>query len=364
MVSNPLGDVAPKGVAPPNLMPRHEVQPHAQGLPGPMGGQPESTVMGSVLPHMPGPPGPHGMEPPQHMQGPPLQGPPTGLPGPGMQQQYMGVATDQPAMGQPPYQPPKQAYMPPLQQQPAPFVAPPEGVSAAAYGLPVQPPAQPVDPRRTAAPRPMMSLASQPPPQAPVQPHLPQAGLQPPQGPSGSALTPEQQQGERVAHTRLCAECQSQPLTNALLASPFLPLLSCPCVRSITPAGDVLNRTANRAAAAAAEGTGLGASAAAGPALTCRGNAAVCMDGMCCNQHMLQSGPACLATRRSCDTSSCAAAFGLHHDDVVGGHRPAAQHLWLPGDMPRHKAIGQSQLAGPTDSHTQRYLHELSRWNC
>ena len=32
MVSNPLGDVAPKGVAPPNLMPRHEpMQPHLQG---------------------------------------------------------------------------------------------------------------------------------------------------------------------------------------------------------------------------------------------------------------------------------------------------------------------------------------------
>lgn len=215
MVSNPLGDVAPKGVAPPNLMPRHE-PPHGQGPPGPtpMGG-PDGMMMGGPggpPPHMQGPPGAHGMEPPPPiMVGAPVQGPPMGMPGTSMppQQQppYMGGPMDQPPMGQP-YQPPPQGYMPPpqqQQQQPPPYMVPPEGMQGGpGYGLPPQQPpvqpSQPVDPRRMAVaggvpPRPMMSLATQPPPQQPQPPQPSMPAMQQPQpAPGGGALTAEQQQ--------------------------------------------------------------------------------------------------------------------------------------------------------------------------
>ncbi|PRW59679.1 cleavage stimulating factor 64-like [Chlorella sorokiniana] len=198
MVSNPLGDVAPKGVAPPNLMPRHEPPPHAQPGPGPMGGPPPDMGM----------PPPHGMEPPHMQRGPPMQGPPMGMQGPppmGMQgpppmQQQPGMQPQPPYMQGPPpmEQPggggfPQPGYMPPQQQ---PYGGEPMQPGGPGYG-----PAQPVDPRRMAGPgappRPMMPMGAQPP--QPAMPPMQQPTPAPPAAvpaPAGApgVLTPEQQQ--------------------------------------------------------------------------------------------------------------------------------------------------------------------------
>ncbi|KAI3435585.1 hypothetical protein D9Q98_001650 [Chlorella vulgaris] len=199
LVSNPLGDVAPKGVAPHNLMPRHEPAPQPGGGGG---GPPDGPMLGGgggPPPHLQQQQGAHSLEgPPPHMQqGLAMQGPPLGMPPPQQQAQqgpYMGAGLMEP----PQYQAPPQSYMPPPQQQQpvqqaGSYMGPPEPLPGPGYGPPA---GQPLDPRRMMAggggpPRPMMSLASHPPPQ-----QQQQQGMQPGPGPAavGGALTSEQQQ--------------------------------------------------------------------------------------------------------------------------------------------------------------------------
>lgn len=265
MVSNPLGDVAPKGVAPPNLMPRHEPPPHGQPGPGPMGGPPPDMGMQP----------PHGMEPPHMQRGPPMQGPPMGMQGPpppmGMQgppppmQPQPGMQPQQPYMqGPPPMEQPgfqQPGYMPPQQQQPfgsEPMLPPQAQPGGAGYG-----PAQPVDPRRMAGvgapPRPMMPLAAQP-PQQPAMPPMQQPGPAPPAampavGAAPGGLTPEQQQGEgqlqggkgaireavlQNLHAQACplfyqALCDGSCVSNIPLLLPPMPAALLNQVMSLTP---------------------------------------------------------------------------------------------------------------------------------
>lgn len=191
MVGNPLGDVAPKGVAPPGMLGgRH----HEPPLHGPSPEQQQGA--------------PHGYAPPMQQQGPPpMQQQPTGMHGgpygppqpmhpggPGPMPQYM-----QPQQQQQYMQPPQQ-YLPPVE-------APPQ------MGMPQPGPAYPTDPRLAApqdprlaamapvpapAPRPMISLASagQPPPAlqqqqpAPMQTQAPSV----PGGADTAGMVAEQQQ--------------------------------------------------------------------------------------------------------------------------------------------------------------------------
>eukprot|EP00887_Chlorella_sp_A99_P006185 scaffold3.g6185.t1 len=216
LVGNPLGDVAPKGIAPPSVFPsRHG---HGALEPGPPGGPEPAPPMGQGPQPMGQGPLP-GIKPPPMGQGPPPMG-------------YQGAPPMQAAalpMQPPPYMqpPPQQAngYQPPPMQQvpppmggyqPAPMqqqpqYLPPEPLPPA---VPMAPPTQPmqplpadprlgtaappVDPRRApgtgVAPRPMVSLAHAQHAAPPAQQPAPVPAQAPPAAPVGAGMTPEQQQ--------------------------------------------------------------------------------------------------------------------------------------------------------------------------
>ena len=208
MVGNPLGDVAPKGIAPPNLMPRHEPLPGAGHMGGGGGGGPPGQQQQQQHDMGMGMGGPL----PPHMQ----QGPPPHLggmmPHPQQQQPYAAVKLEQNGGGGGPMGPPgyQHGYMPPPTQQQQ---QQPLGYMPAEPGYGMMPPQQqqqqqgggPVDPRRMAAagPRPMLPMAPPPQQQQPVltAPAMQQQQAAPLPAPSGGMST-DQQQGELS-----CLEC-------------------------------------------------------------------------------------------------------------------------------------------------------------
>lgn len=268
MVNNPLGDVAPKGIAPPNVFPSRHMD---HGGPLPM------EPLGPPLPQQHAPP----QQPPVQYQPPPMQ-----QQQPPMQQPYMQPPPQQ-ANGYPggPMQPaqPQMGYQPlpmqPVQQQP-PYL-PPEPLPQPMQPLPADPRlaaggAQPVDPRRApgagVAPRPMISVAHAhaPPAPAPVAPPQQSAPAM------GAGMTPEQQQGKlclgaclvwwgHVTGPQRCTTLGQAAGLTALSCHQSSPAASYSTLAcSTTPASDEPDAAADRAAAAGTEGPGPGPPAAAG----------------------------------------------------------------------------------------------------